>query len=792
MSERGNGWLNRISLLLALFGAGTARIASADETAQAPPEPRERSVLARSPGVRLRERPDDQAAIVALSLAGVRLRTHESHGDWLHVGSFWIRAADVVDRDKANDYFNAQLARAESDFLYLGRARAHLESDEYDRAQADISEALRLDPRSSRAYWLRALIAQELKQRDEATRNFDRAIELDAHDAILLESRGWNRLDRHEYDKAIADFDAALSAYPAQAESVLRGRGYAWYGKHEYGQAIADFDAALRLDPADARALAGRAAAHGSRQEYDAAIADADEAIRLNASAQNAFLVRGVARMYRGELESAETDLDEAVRLDASDRYAYRYRAQLRYRLKRFDSALSDYTQALSLDADDADTYLARAAVWQEKRDGANAILDLSEFLRRRPTRGDAFAQRGWLRLETDAEAAFSDFQEALRLDARSVSALLGRAAYWRTKEEFANTADDCTAVLAIEPENLRTLFARAEARLTLGQADKAFIDIDAACRASPTDATFLCYRAAIYNSLGNYARAIDDCHAALKLDARRVDVWVQLCSARLQRKDYALAIDDSTTAIALDAKNSYFWNVRAWCRRQLQQYDKAIADYDEVARLDPSQAQAVAKFAAYARQLQKAKDGGEKQASAPGTPASMPEDWRAGRPLDRAVKRFGESPKEPNEPATLIDLTADPAKLHERGRVAIGARKFAEAFALLTRAAANADDVLRPSIEHDLAWLLAICPDEAVRDGKCAVELAQKVLAAREAPNAGLCDTLAAAFAAQGDFSEAVRWQTKAIELQKKEALRERYRQRLALYLAGKPYRLP
>ncbi len=53
-----------------------------------------------------------------------------------------------------------------------------------------------------------------------------------------------------------------------------------------------------------------------------------------------------------------------------------------------------------------------------------------------------------------------------------------------------------------------------------------------------------------------------------------------------------------------------------------------------------------------------------------------------------------------------------------------------------------------------------------------------------------GTLDTLAAAYAEAGDFDAAVRWQARAIELLGDESARDRFRSRLELYRARKPYR--
>jgi tetratricopeptide (TPR) repeat protein len=89
------------------------------------------------------------------------------------------------------------------------------------------------------------------------------------------------------------------------------------------------------------------------------------------------------------------------------------------------------------------------------------------------------------------------------------------------------------------------------------------------------------------------------------------------------------------------------------------------------------------------------------------------------------------------------------------------------------------------------LAWLLATCPKEKLRNGKKAVELATKVAEATEQRVGVVLEALAAANAECGEFKEAVKCQKKAIELGfADETQNEKARQRLKLYEAGNPYR--
>ena len=63
----------------------------------------------------------------------------------------------------------------------------------------------------------------------------------------------------------------------------------------------------------------------------------------------------------------------------------------------------------------------------------------------------------------------------------------------------------------------------------------------------------------------------------------------------------------------------------------------------------------------------------------------------------------------------------------------------------------------------NNKAWVLATCADQRFRNGGQAVRLAQKAVELK--PDVGSLDTLAAAYAAVGNFDAAVDTQKKAIQ---------------------------
>lgn len=91
----------------------------------------------------------------------------------------------------------------------------------------------------------------------------------------------------------------------------------------------------------------------------------------------------------------------------------------------------------------------------------------------------------------------------------------------------------------------------------------------------------------------------------------------------------------------------------------------------------------------------------------------------------------------------------------------------------------------------NNRAWLLATCPLETVRDPKLALADAKNAVRLTGGRNRDFADTLAAAFAAAGDYKSAVDIQKRVIAATpKNDPLLELLNLRLKQYEEGKPYR--
>jgi tetratricopeptide (TPR) repeat protein len=132
-------------------------------------------------------------------------------------------------------------------FFYHNRGNAWAAKSDNDRAIADYSEAIRLDPKKAEYLnercWARAIAGRELPL---AVTDCTEALRIARDDANIMDSRGFVYLRLSQLDDAVADYDQALRRNPKQAGS-LYGRGLAKLRKGDVAGSEADIAAAKAI-----------------------------------------------------------------------------------------------------------------------------------------------------------------------------------------------------------------------------------------------------------------------------------------------------------------------------------------------------------------------------------------------------------------------------------------------------------------------------------------------------------------------------------------------------------------
>jgi len=111
---------------------------------------------------------------------------------------------------------------------------------QYDKAIADYTKAIELNPRDAKAYNNRGNAYGNKGQYDQAIADYTKAIELNPRDATTYYNRGMSYgKDKGQHDQAIADYTKAIELNPRFA-AAYNNRGIAYYNKGEYDKAWED------------------------------------------------------------------------------------------------------------------------------------------------------------------------------------------------------------------------------------------------------------------------------------------------------------------------------------------------------------------------------------------------------------------------------------------------------------------------------------------------------------------------------------------------------------------------
>jgi len=276
---------------------------------------------------------------------------------------------------------NPAQALADSAIAAFGRK-------DYDKAIADYTQAIRIDPKFATAYSNRGSAHGMKGEYDKAIADYSKAIELNPGIMYLYLNRGSAYFDKGDYDMAMADYNLQLRIDPNLAYAYT-GRGNVYQKRNDLDRAMIEHNRAILLDPNFAVAYLNRGVVYDEKGDLDHAIADFNQAIQLDPNSAEAYTNRGIVYQKKGDADKAMADFNQAIRLNPNYALAYTRLAMEYFKKDDMDRTIAEYNHVIRLKPNDAEGYKLRGMAYYKKDDFDHTIADFEKALQLNPNDSD-------------------------------------------------------------------------------------------------------------------------------------------------------------------------------------------------------------------------------------------------------------------------------------------------------------------------------------------------------------------------------------------------------------------
>ena len=209
---------------------------------------------------------------------------------------------------------------------YSKRANLYEILQQYDKALADYTKGIEMDPRNYVLYNFRGGLYKKLKCYKEAIADYSKSIEIKPGE-MNYSSYGYLGglyKELKQYDKAIADYSKTIELNPNN-ESFYYYRGGAYGNLGKFDKAIEYFNKAIELNPNNAKLYARCSEAYFKLGNYNKALENCSNAIQINSNNlifnSDIYRCRGLAYYYLEKYEEAIFDFNYIIEISKSIHY---------------------------------------------------------------------------------------------------------------------------------------------------------------------------------------------------------------------------------------------------------------------------------------------------------------------------------------------------------------------------------------------------------------------------------------------------------------------------------------
>ncbi len=569
---------------------------------------------------------------------------------------------------------------------------------------------------------------------------------------------------------------------------------------------------------------------------FDSAAVLYQNALALDPTSESSLYLLAVVQEAAGQAAEASGNLQRLLAANPQHLGALDRLARLELVAGRFDSARDLHQRALEVAPRNATSLagLGRAALAAGDYEGAIQALESALKLQPQATRLHALLAQAHARLGDDEAAATSQSlagdgevvsgdAELHRVDqlAKGIGGLLRRGDAALRAGDYAAAASAYQEAALASPDDASVWHSLAAALFRSGRLIPSLQAYERAAGLRPDDADLWFNLGVVYARLGRLKAAITHYGKALELRPESQEIVLGLSEALLldNRAAEALAVlskgDHQLTVEGL--------LIRGASQLALGRAAEASSDVRQALEKDPLNANVhLLRLRIDATERQSLQLVGDDETFAqlpPGASRSrfargVANHYWAAQIPNEAIGWLRRAVAEQPQPSAFLELAevlsangnVAEAVIEYRNAIAAAPRDVALRARVAHQVAAGGDcggalellqsglasDATEPTLNASLVRLLSTCPDEEVRDGQRAVQIASQLV--QRVPSITNVEQMAMAFAEAGDFAKAVEWQQRLIASVGSEANEEWLRgarQNLDLYQRRQPVRL-
>lgn len=281
--------------------------------------------------------------------------------------------------------------------------------------------------------------------------------------------------------------------------------------------ALQELNQKITAEPKNAAYYNERAKYYYAQKDLGAASKDILVAITLDSSKADFYVTLSDIFFAGGKSSQSKRSLDKSLLLDPANKEALLRMGELYLYVKDNKKSIEYLDKVLKIDVNTPKAYFIKGMDFKEMGDTAKAISSFQTTIEQDVEYYNAYVQLGLIYAARRNPLALKYYENALKLDPKSVEVMYNTAMYLQENNELNKAIELYTKILSIEPQNkyanYNLGYIHYEYLKVFGEAVKHFNN---AITCDPKYAEAVYMRGLSYEAMGDVQRASVDYTKAL------------------------------------------------------------------------------------------------------------------------------------------------------------------------------------------------------------------------------------------------------------------------------------